>query len=402
MSKNWKQRREATQFKIQQQYSALLKEAGQDKTDMAESFIENEARVYTDPQRLELEREKIFTNMPLVAALSVDVLNPGDFLVFEEAGPSIVIVRTKSGEINAFLNICTHRGSKLVEGCGHAKRLSCPFHAWTFSLDGELIGVPGDKGFEGLDRSRKGLINVPVTEWGGLIFVIARPGEDAIDINAYLGDFAPELLQLEIDKVTPVKEGELRAQCNWKYALDTYGEGYHFATLHPETVNQISISDVAHYEPFGRHHRITFPPHSAREWVAKPEAEWPETNFEAVHFLFPNTVIFYGSLSEGLVVLQLFRLFPDKDESATLTRLAVYAPNDLVIQNSKVNTELLEQIATMGYEATAHVVLTEDYWVASNGWAQLKSAPDDFKVLYGANEPALQNMHKNFKQVLGL
>lgn len=401
MTTDWKQRRDETQLNILRRYAKLMgSSAKSDTTEMASSYMENPASVYTDPAMLDREMARIFQGQPIVAGLSVDIPNTGDHLVFEECGPSILVVRNSEGKANAFLNMCSHRGAKLKEGCGASRSLCCPFHAWTFDLDGNLKSVPGEAGFEGMDKSSKGLVKVPCVEWGGIIFVRAKAGADDIDIEAFLGQFAPELLQLEIDKVVPVKSTEMRADCNWKYALDTYGEGYHFARLHSETVHQLSVSNVAAVDSFDQHHRITFPTQSSRAWIHKPEEEWPKVSFGAVHYLFPNTVLFYGSLSEGLVLLQVFRLFPEKDVGKLLTKFAVYAPSKLVKEDGKLDDETIKVVGEMGLDATAHVVQSEDYWVAANGWAALNNAPADFKVLYGANEPLLQAMHKRFAEVL--
>lgn len=401
MTTDWKQRRDETQLNILRRYAKLLgPNARSDTTEMADSPMERPASIYTDTDRLDQEMEHIFQGLPIVAGLSVDIPNSGDHIVFEECGPSLLVVRNSEGSVNAFLNMCTHRGAKLKESCGASRSLCCPFHAWTFDLNGNLTSVPGEAGFKGMDKASKGLVKVPCVEWGGLIFVKARAGAEDIDIESYLGEFAPELLQIEIDKVVPVKSTEMLADCNWKYALDTYGEGYHFARLHAETVHQLSISNVAVFDPFECHHRITFPTQSSREWIAKPESEWPKQSFGAVHFLFPNTVLFYGSLSEGMVLLQIFRLFPDGEVGKLRTKFAVYAPSFMLKEDGKLDDETFNMVGEMGLDATAHVVQSEDYWVAANGWSCLKDAPADFNITYGANEPALQAMHKNIEKVL--
>ncbi|MFK8020420.1 MAG: SRPBCC family protein [Pseudomonadales bacterium] len=362
-------------------------------SDVAEGAMENDARVYTDPKRFEREMDVLFRDTPLVAGLSGDLPVAGSIMLFEELDQSILITRNKDGKVGAFLNMCTHRGAKLMEECAEKNRITCPFHGWSFDLDGQLAGLTAPETFANMDRSTRALIKVPCIEWNGIIFIKARPGDDAIDIVAHLGSFAPELAQLELQQSVPVKTGRLDADCNWKYALDTYGEGYHFPVLHRETVSLLSAPNTF-YDPFGNHHRIGWALQSYKSLLDAPESEWPRAQFSAVHYLFPNTVIFYGAVTEGDVFVQIFRHFPDA-VGKMHTNFSVYSPGEITDESYRADVEA-------GFDGTAHVVDTEDYWIARNGWARLRDAPAGFKVLYSANEIALQDNHKNIAAAIGM
>lgn len=366
-------------------------------TDLADAAMPLAKEVYTDPARFSAEREKLFLGEPIVAGLTGDIPRPGDFMVFDAAGPSILVTRGKDGTVRAFLNMCTHRGAKLVEQAepfhGHAARHVCPFHAWTFDSAGKLAGQPSKAAFAGCGIGGRDLIELPAAEWGGLIFV--RPGGgDPIDIEAHLGDFAGQLLLLELGRAEPVKRGILHADSNWKFALDTYGESYHFATLHNSTIGQSFYTDVTFLETFGRHHRINFPENGFGDWVGKDEGAWPWTDYSAVHYLFPNTVIFFGAVTPGTFYTQLFRLFPD-GVGKTRCQFAVYAPFG-------VDSEEYRQICEMAYDMTAHVVQTEDYRVASAGYANMLTAPEGHRVVLGANEIAVQAVQKHIAAAIGM
>lgn len=388
---DWAERRAQTMLSIRRGYVPHILNG---TTDMAESHMSVPAAHYTCPKQFEREKEVLFQNTPVLAALSVDIPEAGDRIVFEDAGPSILIVRNAEKKVKAFLNMCMHRGAKLELACKKSKLVKCPFHAWSYDLDGNLAAIPGEEGFKGINKESKALISVPCVEWNGFIFVIARAGEDKIDIKSFLGDFAPELMQLEVHKAEHVKSGVLLADTNWKYALDTYGESYHFAALHPDTVFKMTMSNVSVFQSFGYHHRLNFPNHSDKDWVGLDEADWPEMTFGAVHFLFPNTVIFFGSLSEDVSFLQIFRLFPGDSVGKLKTQFSVYAPFGITSEEQRSNVEML------GYDATAHVVMEEDYKMANNSWARLNEAPKGFELIFGANEPALQNTHRAFAQSL--
>lgn len=356
--------------------------------------MENDARVYTDAARYERELETIFREQPLLIGLSHDLPEPGSVMLFEELDTSIIIVRTRKGDVKAYLNMCAHRAAKLVDAPCRKKLLTCPFHGWSFDLDGKLVAVPEPEAFENIDRENRGLVSVPCREWAGLIFIKPRAGDDEIDMEAHLGDFAEELEQLELHKSQPVKSGVLDAECNWKYALDTYGEGYHFPVLHKTTVAQFNTTETL-YEPFGPHSRIGWPGIEAKRWAEQPESEWPEPHYGGVHYLFPNTIIFYGSVGAGEPFVQVFRHYP-RGLGAMRTCFSVYSRAEIESDDYR------SFIETAGYDGTAHVVMTEDYWVAENGWARLKSAPPGFKVLYGANEISLQHKHREIAKASGM
>jgi carnitine monooxygenase subunit len=379
------------------QLRRMVEAVGNGQGDRAAGPLPLHKGVYIDETWFAAEREHLFLGQPIVAGLSGDIPEPGDYLVFDAAGPSIIVSRGKDGEARAFLNMCTHRGAKLIEAIephsGHAARLTCPFHAWTFDASGKLIGQPSKSAFAGCGIGARNLIELPCAECLGLIFV--RPGGgDPIDAEAHLGEIAPILEVLELHRATPVKKGVMTAESNWKFALDTYGEGYHFATLHASTIGQTHYNDIAVVDRFGPHHRIGFPDKSIAEVSKTPEAEWPETDYGGVHYLFPNTVLFFGAVTPGVFFTQVFRLFPD-GVGKTRCQFAVYAPFGIESEEHKAMCE-------MAYDATATVVQTEDYRVASNGFANLLTAPADFRVVLGANEAALQSVHKNIAEVIGV
>ncbi len=366
-------------------------------TDRAEGPLPLHKGVYTDPLRFETERTTLFLGEPIVAGLSADIRAPGDFLLFDAAGPSIIVSRGKDGIARAFLNMCTHRGAKLIEErepfSGHRARITCPFHAWTFDAAGKLIGQPSKASFADCEIGARNLIELPCAELHGLIFV--RPGGgELIDVAAHLGDIAPVIEALELTRAEPVKKGILTADSNWKFALDTYGEGYHFATLHASTIGQTHYNDVAALDRFGRHHRVGFPDKSIGALVGKDERDWPVTDYGGVHYLFPNTIVFFGAVTPGVFFTQVFRLFPD-GVGKTRCQFAVYAPFG-------VESDEHRAMCTMAYDATATVVQTEDYRVASHGYANLLTAPDDFHVVLGSNEAALQKVHQHIADAIAM
>ena len=365
--------------------------------DMEAAPLPLHKSVYMGEGRFAAERDKLFLGQPIVAGLTGDIPQPGDLIVFDAAGPSILVTRGKDGVARAFLNMCTHRGAKLVEEnephAEHRARITCPFHAWTFAPDGKLIGQPSKASFADCEIGARNLIELPCAEHLGLIFV--RPGGgEPIDAEAHLGKLTEAMAAIELHRAVPVKKGVLTAESNWKFALDTYGEGYHFATLHASTIGQTHYNDISILDRFDRHHRVSFPDNRMGDLVGKDEADWPASEYGGVHYLFPNTVIFFGAITPGVYFTQVFRLFPD-GVGKTRCHFAVYAPFG-------IESEEYRGVCEMAYDATSTVVQTEDYRVASNGYANLKTAPDDFHVVLGANEAALQSVHRNIAEAIGV
>lgn len=363
-------------------------------TDLSAGPMLVSTSVYTDSERHELERQVLFQQRPVLAALSADLPNPGDTFLFEEVGPAILLVRNKEGKVNAFLNMCTHRAAKLVTECGRKNRMSCKFHGWTFDLDGKLVGIPGKEGFVSIDPAERNLIPVPVAEWHGLIFVRAVPRGEPIDVEAHLGkEFARELAHLELEKAVPMKSTRFGVNSNWKYAMDTYGEGYHFATLHPTSIGALAFSNIMSYDNYGPHHRLAMPRAEFMEYSDKPEEEWPETTYSGLYYIFPNVVINANSIKGGKQFYGVSRVFPNESVDQATTVITTYKPGHMRdIEETDSWTEM--------HDFIVKVVSTEDYSVSEAGQRNMKYAPPDFRPVLGANELALQNIHRHINDLL--
>ena len=359
-------------------------------TDLAPTPMRNPASVYVDAERHAREQQQLFLEQPLVAGLSGDIADVGDSLAFDGAGRPILVVRDEAGVARAFLNRCTHRGARLSEG-GCQPALTCPFHGWTFDLSGRLVGLPGKSGFEGLDPETLGLVELPCVEWHGLIFVRATPGV-AIDVEAHLGSFAPELAELQLQRYAPAKSGLMQSQGNWKYVIETFGEGYHFAQLHPDSLGQTHFNNVSVFDAFDRHHRVCFAPKHYKTLLAAPESEWPELD-SVVYMIFPNTTMLVGSPMPGHHFVQLFRIYPT-GISQTATLFSLYAPHE------QLQDPQAQAIASGGYDLAARIIETEDFRMAGSAQRNFVQALPHSEVIYGRNEIALQHLHRQFDAAL--
>lgn len=362
-------------------------------TDLAAGPRAIDPSIYVDPVRAEAEKRELFRKRPVVVGLSGDVPNPGDKMLVDVLGPAILITRGKDGVLRGFLNMCPHRAARLVVDCHARSRMTCRFHGWTFDLEGNLIGLPGKEGFEGLDKSDLGLIPVPVAEWNGVIFVRAVPRGDAIDVEDWLGPMGDELAHLELAKARPVRTSVIPAAANWKYAFDTYGESYHFATLHPTTIGALAFSNTMTHRPMGRHVRLGFPRADFVDYGGKPEEEWPHSDYGGLYMLFPNMVINVNGLPGGGMFYGVSRVFPGETPGESVTLMTTYRPGHEIDDRP-------DDAWVQMHDFIQKVVSTEDYSVSAEGQRNLGWAPDDFHMTFGANEAVLQKQHGEIERIL--
>jgi phenylpropionate dioxygenase-like ring-hydroxylating dioxygenase large terminal subunit len=193
-------------------------------------------RVYTDPRVYEREVERIFKRTWLFAAHASEVRHAGDYVTAMLLGQPLLIARGIDGGVRAFYNTCRHRGSKVVmEACGHASAFRCPYHFWSYDLDGALIGVPGEEAYDGSGfvKDENPLIAVRCEEELGLIFVSF--GSDAPPLRDYLGPAIIDVLATPLANAEfeIVKYASNELPINWKVFAENARDGYHVPFVHP-------------------------------------------------------------------------------------------------------------------------------------------------------------------------
>jgi choline monooxygenase len=190
------------------------------------------ARWYTDPRVAAREKQTVWSRSWLLAARLDQLARPGDYVTTEIAGEPIVVVRGDDGVLRAFFNVCRHHAAAVMTApSGHAPHLRCPYHGWTYALDGALRGVPDFAGVCNFDRARNGLVPVRVAAWEKFVFVnldaAAPPLED------WLASLAAEVAPLRLEGLHFAERRVFTLACNWKVFVDNYLDGgYHVPHLH--------------------------------------------------------------------------------------------------------------------------------------------------------------------------
>ena len=192
-----------------------------------------DARYYTDPELFARERDKIFHRTWQFAGHISQVERPGDYFTFELGGQNLFTIRASDGAIRTFFNVCMHRAHELVQGSGSTKLIVCPYHAWTYELDGRLRRAPNQAKVDGFDGSKICLTEAQTEVFCGFIFV--NLDSDAAPMAAWFPNVEKELREYvpNIDRLKTVKINEIEERCNWKVAVENYNECYHCALCHP-------------------------------------------------------------------------------------------------------------------------------------------------------------------------
>jgi glycine betaine catabolism A len=198
-------------------------------------------RYYTDPEIFAAEQERIFEERWIAAARAADLASPGSFRTVSVGRESIILVRGRDGALRAFLNVCRHRGARLcTDTSGQVKRaLQCPYHAWTYGLDGSLAAAPNLTKMPDIDRTAYGLAPVSLREWLGYAWVCladAPPSfEDSVigAVAERLGGPA-EIDAWDIGSLAVGRRVTYDVAANWKLIVENFMECYHCATIHPE------------------------------------------------------------------------------------------------------------------------------------------------------------------------
>jgi Rieske 2Fe-2S family protein len=203
-------------------------------------------RDYFDPAVFELEKDTCFFRSWFCIGRADELPAPGDFLTRDVADQSILVSRTKTGDVRAFYNVCRHRGSVLSEiERGHANNAYvCPYHNWTYALDGELIGTPNVRAEDGLDRSAHGLSPVHCEVWDGFVFVNLTDGTPTRSLVEQLAIEPDGPLDYERYRAGELVTGArivYEVEANWKIVHDNFNECLHCPSVHPELVQIVPL-----------------------------------------------------------------------------------------------------------------------------------------------------------------
>ena len=193
-------------------------------------------RCYSEPAFYNREIETIFANSWVMVGRVDQLPRKGDYFTAEFADANLIVTRDLSGELRAFVNACRHRGARLLDGRGHSRSIVCPYHGWTYALDGSLRGCKGMEATRGFDAQSYSLIQARLDTWGGFIFVNLDAAAPAL--AEYLGELPQRLAMYGFDCMAATRRVEFKVACNWKAWVENFMEGYHIPCVHRSTISR--------------------------------------------------------------------------------------------------------------------------------------------------------------------
>ncbi|MCI5094693.1 MAG: aromatic ring-hydroxylating dioxygenase subunit alpha [Rhodobacteraceae bacterium] len=342
---------------------------------------------YTSQTRFEAERAAVFRGQPILAAHGSELPENGSFLTLQKSGLPILLTRDSSGRVNAFLNVCRHRGAKLVhdeKGCKGA--FSCPYHAWTFANTGELRGVPHQKqGFPEIDKAANGLKRLPAVERLGFIWIVATPDID-YDFDTFLAPLEQEMAWIDMDQHVLVHVETVECRANWKLLLEAGLEAYHFRVAHKETVGPHMMDNLSSYHMFGPHIRSVLPRTSLPDLDMTAPETWDFRELaNVVYTVFPTTQ--FLTMQDHFAWINVDPVAPDH----TRIRLGTLAPAaDITPEKAAHWTR---------NHAISKATLSEDFDICVDIQAGLDSGAND-ALTYGRYEGALDRFNAEIEAVL--
>lgn len=358
--------------------------------DPALEQFEIRTDVYLDPERFERE-QSLLRSLPMPLAHVSQLAAPGSCLVHDRLGVPVLVTRQRSGELAAMLNVCRHRGTRLVEKegfCRLRKGFHCAYHGWTYDLGGALSHVPRQELFPTLDRGAMALTRLPVTERFGFVWVVATPGQ-SYDFDAFLDPLTPDLEPLGLQDHVVFRRGVTTAKTHWKIVMEAFLDGYHVRHLHKNTVGPYFEGHQSFSETAGPHVRAIVGRGGLEEAVRAGSVGDIRDIATPTYVFFPNTV---------------FVAQPGFVSRATAYPLSideVYWEHDLIIPESPVDEKALAHWE-LNYELIQNGVFKgEDLWVCEQIQRGLRSGANEC-FTYGAEEAPIQWWHEELDRRLAL
>lgn len=341
---------------------------------------------YTCPQLLAQKQDAFFRKVPLLMGLSSQLPKPGTYWSDNATGTPILMVRDVEGRFRAYANVCRHRGSLVVpEGRGSKLRFTCPFHAWTYGIDGSLLAVNKSCHFGNVSSAGLSLIELPSAEWYGTLWV--RPSQgDPLDEDECLAGLQNDLVHWKLSDHPHAGQQVIDARINWKLGIDSYGEIYHLNILHWDTAAKEVYANAQTFDRFERNLRMVFANRKIDLMrLSMPiQSRWPYKQITStVYFFFPNVIMMMDAF--GVDLMRIFPLGGSPSRSRT-------------IHTWYIDPRIRKHFEAQGMSYEDRLVRFRDV-VEKQDYAMLEEVQLNAErgiqseVVFGRNEAALQHFH---------
>ncbi|KAA1394228.1 aromatic ring-hydroxylating oxygenase subunit alpha [Aeromicrobium ginsengisoli] len=365
-----------------------------DTTDQVDKIEPFEAAEFTDPVLAARERDLVFGRVPSIVAHGSELPKTYDFKTIRMPRNNVIISRQKDGGVKAFVNLCRHRGALLEEeSCGKRRLFSCPYHRWSYDIDGSLRTITRDNTVGEVDRTTLGLVELPCEERHGFVWIVDRVGAP-IDVAGWLGEEFDEILSgYELGSLHCVREEGFDEPVNWKIMQDAFLDGYHIQYAHPNTAGKIIHTNIMAFEDFGSHARFVAPRKTIDRWLEEDPGDESLVNYVTeTHFLGPNSTLL--KQPDHFQLLTFRPHHSDPARSVMEMRLIVPSPEKAGIEQAK-----WERLWEKNWQILLDVLHAEDFPVlraSQRGMSSRDSGP----MLLGRNEVANHLFRRTIQRLL--
>jgi len=291
---------------------------------------------YTCREFARAEKEKLWTRVWQVACRAEEIPKVGDYVTYDICDQSIIVVRSAPNTIQAYYNVCMHRGRRLTEGCGHATRFHCNYHGWRWNLDGSVQRILDEQDWASCSNASHDDFKLPeilCDTWGGFVFV--NPDTSAEPLAKFLDPMPSYIDPFELERTRFRWYYSVRVPCNWKVALEAFDEGYHVAATHPQLL-EINGEDYTQSRAMGIHGMFGYDWANARAPFGAPSPRLKRPPLEDLRL---------GLIAAAKLYNDTLHAITTEKDAAAATRLMTEASAD------ESPMELLAKLARFQKEA---------------------------------------------------
>ena len=336
---------------------------------------------YTDPARFAAEHQRLFLCEPQILGHETQLPNAGDAMVWDWLGLPLITVRDKAGQIATFKYVCRHRGMRLVQEQGQAslRSMVCPYHQWTYGLDGALRNIPRDEMFTDVDIQAMGLARVATEVRHGLIWVQA---EGEMDLDGHLAGLGADLDEFGMADYHFCQQSVRTVDANWKLIQDAFLDAYHVTRLHKDTVGPFFPDSLAETDLIGRHTRSAVARNEIEEAVDLAESELDLRKHATFSYtVFPGSVLVFQPDYPAII-----SVFPLASRRSIFVH-SMLTPHPPVSDKERDHFERSFRLIDEG------VFAAEDVFVAVGAQQGMESGANDHLV-FGGLEAAAVRFHE--------
>ena len=360
------------------------------KTDQLDSVVEYDLSIYACPETAKKERAQIFERVPMMAAHSSQIADAGSFIVLQLNHHEIILTRLADGSVGAFLNVCRHRGSRLVTvESGNRRNFTCTYHGWTYGNDGKHKGIGFEETFGMAPNDGKNLIALPVEERHGFIWVVENP-QGSIDVKSHLGDGMDQALgEYGLDKWFHYRSHIFDFPQNWKVMMDGLIDGYHVEFLHGKTISPYFYPNMMGIEILGNNALWGNPRRAMEKILHEAPGESSLDRYAIIGNLFvPNaSMVLHPHHIEFWTIYQ-----NPKDVGACRVHLRYLTPQ---AEHDEKSIERLNK----NWKIATDAIINEDVPVG-NGIQASATMAHAGRVCLGRNEVTNQLFHRAYRDYM--